>query len=75
MPITPFLRGQAFDPETVAVMGDAFAEACKALGLKDRNDKMTELVAKHVIKLAQRGTRTKTALYLAIIKEFKANPQ
>jgi hypothetical protein len=75
MPITPFLNGQVFDPEAIAIMGEAFTEACQALGLKDRNDSMTELVAKNIIKLAQRGVRTKTALYLATIKEFKANPQ
>jgi hypothetical protein len=75
MPITPFLRGQAFDAETIAVMGAAFTEACQALGLKDRNDQVTELVAKHIIEHAQRGIRTKTALYLGVMKEFKANPQ
>jgi hypothetical protein len=75
MPTPLYLNSQAFDPETIANMGEAFTKACQALGLKDRNDNMTELVAKNIIKLAQRGVRTKTALYLATIKEFKANPQ
>ena len=46
MPITPFLRGQAFDPERVDVMGKAFVTTCEALGLSDRADAMTNLVAK-----------------------------
>jgi hypothetical protein len=73
MPITPFLRDQAFDPETTVAMGAAFTEACKALGLTDRNDQMTEIVAKHIIELAQRGIRTEPALYSRTMEEFKAN--
>lgn len=75
MPITPFLRGQAFDPDTLKTMGEAFTQACERLGLKDRNDRLTEMVAHHIIQLAQRGVQTKTALYLLTIEEFKANPQ
>jgi len=40
MPITPFLSDQAFDPETVETMGEAFATTCEALGLSDRADAM-----------------------------------
>jgi len=46
--------------------------ATKAL---DRTDPITELVARHIIKLAQSGIRTENALYLATIEEFKPNPQ
>jgi hypothetical protein len=75
MPITPFLRGQAFDPELVAAMGEAFTDTCKALGLTDRDDPITELVAQHIIELAQRGIRTKTVLCVRTIQEFKINRQ
>ena len=75
MPIRPFLAGQAFDPEMVEAMGKAFVATCEALGLSDRSDAMTELVAEKIIELAQRGYKNPTALYLAAIKEFKANPQ
>ena len=43
MSITPFLSDQAFDPETVETMGEAFATTCEALGLSDRADAMTRL--------------------------------
>lgn len=56
-------------------MGDAFMEARKTLGLKDRDDKLTELVARRIIELAQQGVHTKTALYLMTVQEFKSNPQ
>src|SRR5262249_58988749 len=31
-PITPFLQGQAFDPETVQAMTNALVATCEALG-------------------------------------------
>lgn len=75
MPITPFLRGQAFDPETIQNMADAFTAACRDIGLNDRDDKLTALVARQVIQLAERGVHTKTALYSLTVQEFKNNPQ
>jgi hypothetical protein len=73
--ITPLLRNQAFDPETVEAMGKAFTTTCKALGLSNRDDGMTRLVAEMIIELAQRGLKNATALHLAAIKEFKSDPQ
>jgi hypothetical protein len=59
MPITPFLQHRPFDPETIQAMSGAFTDACKALGLApDHTDPITELVARHIIELAQRGIRT-----------------
>lgn len=75
MPISPFLRNQAFDPETIEVMSSAFAEACASLGLADRSDRMTELIARQIIEAAQRGIRNQTALYLSAMQEFKSRPQ
>jgi hypothetical protein len=73
--ITPFLRAQAFDPETVEAMGKAFATTCEALGLSNQDDAMTKLVAERIIELAQRGYKNPTGLHLAAIKEFKSDPQ
>ena len=74
-PITPFLRDQAFDPETVEAMGTAFVTACSELGLSNRDDALTKVVAEKIIELAQRGHKNPTALHLATINEFKSNPQ
>ena len=71
--ITPFLRGQAFDPETIEAMGKAFVATRRSLGLSERD--MTQLVAQKIIELAQRGVKTRTELYLAAIKEFRSDPQ
>ena len=72
-PIIPFLRGQAFDPETVEAMGTALVTACESLGLRDRNDAMTKLVAEKIIELAQRGIKQPIALHLAAMRVFRSD--
>jgi hypothetical protein len=73
-PITPFLRGQAFDPETIEAMGKAFVTTCETLGLSEQDAALTQLVAQKIIVLAERGLKTTTALHLAAIKEFRSDP-
>ena len=72
MPITPFLRNQAFEPEALDAMSLAFTNACKALGLSDRSDKLTEIVAHHVIEWAQRGVLDPIELTAATLRGIKA---
>ena len=72
MPITAFLRYQAFEPEMTKAMSSAFTRACADLGLKDRTDRLTEMVAQCIVKAAQRGIRTETALYLSAMQEFRS---
>jgi hypothetical protein len=57
LPITPFLKEQAFAPKLVEAMGAAFSKTCDALGLTDRTDPITALVAEKIVELAQRGLR------------------
>ncbi len=73
MPIGPFLRGQAFDPELIELMGAAFSKTCDALGLAERSDSITTLVAEKIIELAERGLRNPTAMHLMAINELKSN--
>jgi hypothetical protein len=54
-------------------MGKAFVTTCEALGLTDREDAMTKLVAEKVIELAQRGFKNPLALHLAAMLEFESN--
>jgi hypothetical protein len=70
MPITPFLYGQAFGPEVLHNMSTAFETACHRLGLVIRHDPATELVAKTIIKLAQRGVHDVDTLLKTTLKEF-----
>ncbi len=57
MPIYRLLKGGAFAPDDIKVLSDAFEAALLELKLVDRSDPATELVAKRIIELAQRGER------------------
>jgi hypothetical protein len=73
VPITPFLQGQAFDPELITAMGKAFDATCEALGLSDRGDRTNELIAQKIIEFAQRGLRNPVVLSSAALKELKSD--
>jgi len=73
MPITPFLQGQPFDPDATRAMGVAFDDACRRLGLTDKADRATEIVARKIIEVAQRGERDPIRLADAVLKSFKPN--
>jgi hypothetical protein len=74
MPIGPYLRGQAFDPESIRVMSAAFENACKQLGILDKHDAVTRIVARTVIDMAQRGYRDEESLTDAVMQEFRPSP-
>ena len=71
MPITPFLSGQAFDPEVVAAMSAAFDKARTSLRLRPGSNPASEAVAKKIIELAQRGVRDPDALFDRALRELK----
>ena len=60
MPIRPYLAGRTFPPETVAVMGTAFDEACATLGLAGTS--LTRaMVAETIISLVAHDGHTDAA--------------
>ena len=70
MPITPFLVGQAFEPEAIESMSAAFVAACDMLLLKVRDDPATRIVAEKIIEFAQRGIRDPNMLRKLTLQEF-----
>ena len=52
MLIREFLAGKSFDPETLAMLDEAFRGACADLGVTDKTPHSRETVAKEIIKLA-----------------------
>lgn len=71
----PFRRNQPFEPEQLEAMDEAFRQACNALGVSDRDQPLAAILAKHIVELAQRGVRTKSALYFLAVIDFKSNQQ
>jgi hypothetical protein len=57
MAIYRLLKNRAFGPDEIQVLTTAYEQALRALRLKDRADPATEMIAKKIIELAQRGER------------------
>ena len=58
VPIRAILENDhAFDPEDVANLTAAFEAALTQLGLVDRGDPLTTVVAKAIVQLAKNGER------------------
>lgn len=57
MPLQRLLIENAFGPEETALLSTAYEGALRSLGLKDRTDPATEMVAQKIIQLAREGIR------------------
>ena len=62
MALYRLLKETAFEPEAVEAMGRAYEDLLGDLGLADRNDPFTEIVAQEVLKVASRGVRNATEI-------------
>jgi len=58
----PLGRDSVFEPEDIAQLAASLESALTHLGVKDRNDPMTNSVAKLIIQLAKDGERDSTSL-------------
>jgi hypothetical protein len=72
MPIADFLDGESFDPEALGAMNAAFKDICTTVGLNDKSDKATELVARRLIRLAKAGERDAERLRTAVLASLRA---
>jgi len=76
VPIYDLLRRQGvFSPEEVAMLGNVFEEVLQTLGLVDRKDPMTEMVAKKLVELATPGIRDPARLKALTIQAFTQQQQ
>jgi hypothetical protein len=71
MPIHRLLRTTSFDPEAVAMIAGAYEDACRSLGLRERTDPLTEIVARTVIDIAQAGERNPIRLRERTLEALK----
>jgi hypothetical protein len=74
MPITPFLNGEHFDPETKRIVGVAFEAARSSLRLSDVSDRVVEVVAKKIIELAKAGERNPDLLCERALADLGQRP-
>jgi hypothetical protein len=69
MAVYRLLRDQAFEPETISTMTGIYADVCRALGVSD--GRATDIVAKTVIKFAQRGAQDRILLRDCVLAELR----
>jgi hypothetical protein len=61
----------AFEPEAIRNMSVVFESVCAELGLSDKDDPATRLVASKIIEIAQSGVLDAARLRSMTRKEFK----
>jgi hypothetical protein len=71
VPLRGLVRTGAFEPEQVAMLGQVVEDVLQSLGLVDRANPLSELVAKTVIELAQTGERDRVRLKQLTLKTFE----
>ena len=71
MAIYRLMQHAGFAPEDVERMGAAYERALVELGLKDRNDPLTEIIAKHIIEIAQTGEKDPEQISDAALKQIR----
>ena len=68
MTIHRLLQNVPFEPEDIDRLVIAYEETLRALGLSDRNDQITEIVAKKIIEIGQTGIRDPAQISQLAIK-------
>ena len=75
MPITPFLNGERFDPETTRVLGVSLELVCIALRTGDCDDSVKLAIAAKLIALLKAGERNPDILCEAVLKDIRQPQQ
>ena len=73
MAIYRLLRNSPLGPEEISRVTAAHEQALRALDLKDRNDPITQLVAKKIIEVHQTGVRDPTEISKIAVEQLLAN--
>jgi hypothetical protein len=68
MTIHRMLEKTAFGPEEIACLVAAYEQALRELSLNDRDDPLTQLIAKKIIKVGQTGVRDPAQISQLVIK-------
>ena len=72
MPISQFLNGDRFDPETRRVLEIAFEMTCIALRTEGCDDFVKQAIAAKIIELAKAGERNPDVLCERALKDIRA---
>ena len=70
MPIYRLLQNMPLGPDEIGRLVVAYEQTLNALGLKDRSDPITQLVARKIIEIGQTGVRDASQLASIAIREL-----
>ena len=68
-----FPNETSFEPEAIDAMGQAYECLLNDLGLTDRNDPLTAIVAKEIVKVASRGARDPAEIRVKVLAALDAS--
>jgi hypothetical protein len=71
MPLTPYLKGTAFEPKAIEAMTAAFEAICKSFQLLNRDDPITQIAARKVIEIARTGEHDPQRIHDLVLLELK----
>ena len=74
MSIYRILQNSPFGPDEIGRLVTAYEETLKTLGLKDRSDAITQLVARKIFEIGQTGVRDPTQLAQLALKDLGTPP-
>jgi hypothetical protein len=75
MAIYRLLQFSAFDPDAIERMTAAYEDVLRALRLANRQDPITELVARKIVEVAQLGERDPIRLRERTLRELGITPE
>jgi hypothetical protein len=71
MAIYRLLKNCTLEPEVISRITEAYEHSLHTLCVKDRDDPLTEMIAKTIIKIAQSGVHGPAQLSALAIKELE----
>lgn len=70
MAIYRILQNSPLGPEEIARLSSAYEQALRTIGVQDRNDPLTELIARKIIEIGQTGLKDPATICLRTIEEL-----
>jgi hypothetical protein len=70
MAIYRILQNAPLGPEDIRRLSDAYEHTLRALSVKDRNDPLTEFIAKKIIEIGQTGLKDPAQISARAIQEL-----
>ena len=70
MTIYRLLKGSPLEPEQIRSLVAAYEKTLRKIGLVDREDPITEMIARKIVEIAQTGVQDPAQLSAMAIKEI-----